>query len=76
MESASAEFADLLVNFIYLATRLAIDQSICILTRPVVITGQLVVNWLIEKNMVNVKILSISYLILLDSRNRLEIVSI
>ena len=63
-------------------TRLAIDQSICILTRPVVITGfnrsllvsgRLVVNWSIEKNMVDVKILSISYPILLDSINRLDI---
>ena len=48
--------------------RLAIDRSICILTRPVVITGfnrSLLVNWWsigrLKKNMVNVKILSISY---------------
>ena len=34
------------------------------------------VNWSIEKNMVDVKILSISYPVLLDSRNRLKIVSI
>ena len=44
---------------------------ICILTRPVVITGfnwSLLVDWwLIEKIMVDVKILSISYPNLLDS---------
>ena len=62
-----------------ISTRLAIDRSICILTRPVVITGfnlSLLVNWSIEKNMVDMKILSISYFILLDSINRLKIVSI
>ena len=46
-------------------SRLAIDRSICVLTRPVVITGfnrSLLVDWWsIEKNMVDVKILSISY---------------
>ena len=55
---------------LHLLTRLAIDRSICILTRPVVITGfnrSLLVQWLIEKNMVIVKILSISYPYLLDS---------
>ena len=48
--------------------RLAIDHSICILTRPVVITGfnqSLLVDWWsdgrLKKNMVNVKILRISY---------------
>ena len=45
--------------------RLAIDRSICILTRPVVNTGfnrSLLVDWWsIEKNMVDMKILSISY---------------
>ena len=63
--------------------RLATDRSICILTRPVVITGfnrSLLVDWWsigrLKKNMVDVKILSISYPILLDSRNRLKIVSI
>ena len=39
-----------------------------------VITGRLVVNWSIEKNMVDVKILSISYPNLLDSINRLNLV--
>ena len=64
-------------------TWLAIDRSICILTRPVVITGfnrSLLVDWWsigrLKKNMVDVKILSISYFILLDSINRLKIVSI
>ena len=60
-------------------SRLAIDRSICILTRPVVNTGfnrSLLVNWSIEKNMVDVKILRISYPILLDSINRFKIVSI
>ena len=63
--------------------RLAIDRSICILTRPVVNTGfnrSLLVDWWsigqLKKNMVDVKILSISYLILLGSINRLKIVSI
>ena len=63
-------------------SRLAIDRSICILTRPVVITGfnrSLLVDWWSIgrwKNMVDVKILGISYSILLDSINRLKIVSI
>ena len=60
--------------------RLTIDRSISILTRPVVITGfnrsLLVGWWSIEKNMVHVKILGISYPNLLDSLNRLRIVSI
>ena len=65
------------------ATRLAIDRSICILTGPVVNTGfnrSLLVDWWsigqLKKNMVDVKILSISYPILLDSINRLKILSI
>ena len=52
--------------------KLAIDRSICILTRPVVITDfnrSLLVDW---KNIVDVKIPSISYAILLDSINRLK----
>ena len=64
-------------------TRLAIDRSICILTRPVVNTGfnrSLLVDWWsigqLKKNMVDLKILSINYLILVDSINRLKIVSI
>ena len=62
--------------------RLAIDRSICILTRPVVNTGfnrSLLFDWWsigLLKNMVDVKILSISYPILLDSISRLKIVSI
>ena len=59
--------------------RLAIDRSICILTRPVVLSGinrSLLVDWSIEKTMVDVKILSISYSNFLDSINRLKIVSI
>ena len=62
-------------------SRLAIDRSICILTRPVVITGfnrSILVDWWsigqLKKNMVNVKIFSITYPILLDSINRLKIV--
>ena len=59
--------------------RLAIDRPICILTRPVVITGfnrSLLVDWSIEKNMVDMEILSISYPNLLNFINRLKIVSI
>ena len=62
--------------------RLAIDRSICILTRPVVITGfnrSLLVDWWSIgrlKKMVDVKIPSISYAILLDSINRLKIYSV
>ena len=62
-------------------SRLAIDRSVCILTRPVVNTGfnrSLLVDWwsIGRLKMVDVKILSISYLNLLDSINRLKIVSI
>ena len=70
-------------NLNTLAARLAIDRSICILTRPMVNTGfnrSLLVDWWsigqLKKNMVDVKILSISYPILLDSINRLKILSI
>ena len=49
-------------------TRLAIDRSICILTRPVVITGfnrSLLVDWWsigrLKENFVDVKILGIVY---------------
>ena len=71
------------VRTLNLSPRLAIDRSICILTRPVVNTGfnrSLLVDWWsigrLKKNMVNMMILSISYPILLDSINRLNIVSI
>ena len=67
----------------YLQARLAIDRSICIWTRPVVNTGfnlSLLVDWWsigqLKKTWSMLKILSISYPILLDSINRLKIVSI
>ena len=73
-------FANLGIRY---KTRLAIDRSLCILTRPVVNTGfnrSLLVDWWsigqLKKNMVDVKILSISYPILMDSINRLIIFSI
>ena len=72
-----------LTRFLYFATRLAIDRSICILTRPVVNTGfnrSLLVDWWsigrLKKNVVDGKLRSINDLILLDSLKRLKIVSI
>ena len=60
-----------------LSTRLAIDRSICILTRPVVNTGfnrSLLVDWWSIEKCEDTK--HVSYPLLLDSINRLKIVSI
>ena len=65
------------------STRLAIDRSICILTRPVVNTGfnrSLLVDWWsigqLKKPWSMLRYVALVIPILLDSINRLKIVSI